>query len=59
MINYLKILLLIVANVLHTGVSCNPVKTGFLFLPEKGDFLLKVGRMIFFKEIRLAIEKFF
>jgi hypothetical protein len=50
---------LIVANVLYIYVPGNPVKAGFLFLPEKGDFLLKVGGMIYFKEIRFLIERSF
>ena len=35
---------------LHTTVSDNPTKAGFLFLPEKGDFFKMLGTMNILKE---------
>ena len=42
------------AKVGEIDVRGNPDKTGFLFLPEKGDLFYIVGEMIFFREIRYA-----
>jgi signal transduction histidine kinase len=39
-------------NVLFISLAGNRCKTGFLFLPEKGDFFEDVGLLNFFVEIR-------
>ena len=42
------------ANLICITITGNPIKSGFLGLPEKGYFFFPVGVMTFFKEFRLA-----